>query len=92
MMKMGTLVVAFGAIEKLRAQQNKELREAVESEQKHEAKRAELLASTPEGPDRVRLQKLLKLERERADGEMMALAAEHELALAQLFKKTGVTR
>ena len=83
---------AFGAIEKLRAQQNKELREAVESEQKHEAKRAELLASTPEGPDRVRLQKLLKLERERADGEMMALAAEHELALAQLFKKTGVTR
>ena len=40
----------------------------------------------------MRLQKLLKLERERADSELMALTAEHELSLAKLFQKTGVTR
>ena len=83
---------AFAAIERLRADQNAELRAAVESEQLQEAKRVELLAATPDGADRVRLQKLLKLERERGDNELMALTAEHELALAQLFKKAGVTR
>ena len=57
-----------------------------------EQRRAQLLAGTPEGTDRVRLQKLLKLERERADSEMMALTAEHELSLARLFKQAGVTR
>jgi hypothetical protein len=56
------------------------------------AKRAELLAATPEGADRARLQKLQKFERERADSELMALTAEHELRLAELFKRVGVTR
>ena len=40
----------------------------------------------------MRLQKLLKLERERADADLMALTAEHELALAEVFKRAGVTR
>jgi hypothetical protein len=83
---------AFASIERLRAQQNVELRAAVESEQRAEKKRSEMLLNTPEGADRVRLQKLLKMERERADSELMGLTAEHELALAELFKKAGVTR
>ena len=83
---------AFAAIERLRAEQNAELRHAVEAEQLAEAGRVELLAKTADGPDRVRLQKLLKLERDRADAELRGLTAEHELALAQQFKKLGVTR
>ena len=63
-----------------------------DAEQLDEARRSALLAETAEGSDRVRLQKLLKLERERADSELMALTAEHELALAQLFQRAGVTR
>ena len=51
-----------------------------------------LLSVTPEGTDRARLQKLLKLERDRADAELMGLTAEHELALAQQFTRLGVTR
>ena len=69
-----------------------QLHSAVQAEQLAEAKRAELLAKTAEGADKVRLQKLLKLERERADSELMALTAEHELRLAELFKKVGVSR
>ena len=83
---------AFAAIEKLRSEQNAELRAAVEAEQVAEAGRVALLTQTSEGPDRVRLQKLLKLERDRADAELRGLTAEHELALAQRFKKLGVTR
>ena len=83
---------AFVAIDRLRAEQNAELRHAVEAEQIAEAKRTELLATVPEGPDRTRLQKLLKLERERADSEMMALTADHERRVAELFKKASVSR
>ena len=83
---------AFAAVEQLRAEQNVELRQAVEAEQLAEAERTALLAQTAEGSDRARLQKLLKLERERADTELMALTAEHELALAEKFKRLGVTR
>ena len=83
---------AFAAIEQLRAEQNVELRQAVEAEQLAEAERTALLAQTAEGSESARLQKLLKLERERADSEMMALTAEHELSLARLFKQAGVTR
>lgn len=83
---------AFAAIERLRAEQNAELRVAVESGQKAEAERTKLLGQTPEGADRVRLQKLLKLERERADSDLMALTAEHELELAEHFSRLGVTR
>ena len=59
---------------------------------RHQAERVRLLAQTEEGADRARLQKLLKLERERADAELMGLTAEHELALAGKFKKLGITR
>jgi len=51
-----------------------------------------VLACEQEGADRVRLQKLLKLERERADSDLMALTAEHELELAEHFSRLGVTR
>jgi hypothetical protein len=83
---------ALAEIEQLRFEQNAELRAAVEAEQSKEAKRVAMLASAEDGPDRVRLQKLLKLERERADAELMGLTAEHELRLAQRFKKLGVSR
>mmetsp|Transcript_78994 Transcript_78994/g.157044 ORF Transcript_78994/g.157044 Transcript_78994/m.157044 type:complete len:93 (-) Transcript_78994:179-457(-) len=83
---------AFAAIERLRAEQNAELRAAVEEEQLAEAERARLLSQTAEGADRVRLQKLLKLERERADSDLMALTAEHELSLAEHFSQLGMTR
>lgn len=83
---------AFARIEKVRIEQNAELRAAVEAEQTAEAGRVQLLAACAEGADRVRLQKLLKLERERADAELMGLTAEHELRLAQEFKRLGMTR
>ena len=83
---------AFAQIEKLRLEQNGELRAAVEAEQAAEAGRVQLLSNCAEGADRVRLQKLLKLERERADAELMGLTAEHELRLAQAFKRLGMTR
>ena len=35
---------------------------------------------------------LVKLERERADSEMMALTADHERRVAELFKKASVSR
>jgi hypothetical protein len=83
---------AYAAIERLRARQNAELRAAVEAEQLKEAERARILEATADGADKTRLLKLLKLERERADSELMALTAEHELALAEQFAKLGVTR
>ena len=83
---------AFANIQRLRTQQNVELQSAVQAEQIAEAGRVELLGKTAEGADRVRLQKLLKLERDRADAELRGLTAEHELALAELFKKLKVTR
>ena len=83
---------AYTAIERLRARQNAELRAAVEAEQLKEAERARILEATADGADKTRLLKLLKLERERADSELMALTAEHELALAEQFAKLGVTR
>ena len=51
-----------------------------------------LLEATPEGGDRERLQKVLNLERERADAELMGLTAEHELALSRQFARLGVSR
>lgn len=83
---------AFASIQRLRTQQNVELQAAVQAEQIAEAGRVELLGKNSEGADRVRLQKLLKLERDRADAELRGLTAEHELALAELFKKLKVTR
>ena len=57
-----------------------------------EAERVRLLAQTGDGSDRARLQKLLRLERERADADQMALTASHELALAEKFSRLGMTR
>ena len=51
-----------------------------------------LLAQTGDGSDRARLQKLLRLERERADADLMALTASHELTLAEKFSRLGMTR
>ena len=65
-------ILSFLKIEKLHSllcdaqemeAENEELRHAVESEQLAEKGRAELLAQTAEGSDKVRLQKLLKLKR-----------------------------
>jgi hypothetical protein len=84
--------VAFANIEKLRARQNYELRAAMEAENAREAEREVLLASTRTNADRSRLQKLIAMERERSEAEMMGLTAEHELALAERFAKLGLTR
>ena len=45
-----------------------------------------MLANVADSADRVRLQKIFKFERERADNELMGLTAEHELALAQKMR------
>ena len=54
--------------------------------------RTELLDETPPGPDRERLLKIFELERSQAESDMMALTADHELALAQRMAELGMTR
>ena len=65
---------------------------ALEAEQERETRRAELIAETSAGPDRERLFKIFELERSQASAKMMALTADHELALAQRMAELGMTR
>ena len=82
----------LAAIERIRREQNRVLLRALEAEQEREARRADLVAETSAGPDRERLLKIFELERSQASADMMALTADHELALAQRMAELGMTR
>lgn len=82
----------LAAIEGMRREQNRVLLRALEAEQERETRRAELIAETSAGPDRERLFKIFELERSQASAKMMALTADHELALAQRMAELGMTR